>query len=75
MPKRDEVRGSGGNYIMRSLMMCNPTKYPGDQIEKNEMDGHAARMADRSDVYKVWGGGRGELREREYFEDPSVNGG
>jgi len=23
-PKRDEVRGSGENYIIRSLMICNP---------------------------------------------------
>jgi len=25
-PKRDEVKGSGENYIMRSLVMCTP--YP-----------------------------------------------
>jgi len=23
-PKRDEVKGSGENYIMRSLMICTP---------------------------------------------------
>jgi len=23
-PKRDEVTGSGDNYIMRSLMICTP---------------------------------------------------
>jgi len=23
-PKRDEIPGKGGNYIMRSLMICTP---------------------------------------------------
>jgi hypothetical protein len=23
-PKRDEVQGSGGNFVMRSLMICTP---------------------------------------------------
>ena len=37
-PKRDEVTGSGENYIMRSLMICTPHQLLlGDKIEKNEM--------------------------------------
>jgi len=23
-PKRDEITGTGGNYVMRSLMICSP---------------------------------------------------
>jgi len=37
-PKRDEVTGSGENYILRSLMICTPHEISsGDQIEKNKM--------------------------------------
>ena len=39
-PKRDEVRGNGENYIMRSLVICILTQYcAGGKIEKNEMGG------------------------------------
>ena len=42
-PKRDEVKGSGENYIIRSLMICTPytiqSYCAGDKIEKNEMGG------------------------------------
>jgi len=39
-PKRDEITGSGENYIMRSLMICTPHQiFSGKQIEKNEMGG------------------------------------
>jgi hypothetical protein len=34
-PKRDEVTGSGGKYVMRSLMICTPHQIFGDHIEKN----------------------------------------
>ena len=38
--KRYEVTGDGENYIMRSLVICNPTQYcAGGKIEKNEMGG------------------------------------
>jgi len=39
--RRDEVTGSGENYIMGSLMICTALiQYcSGDKIEKNEMGG------------------------------------
>jgi hypothetical protein len=51
--KRDEVTGSGENFIIRSLMICNTHCYAGDKIEKNEMgetcssDGGGDRRAQR----------------------------
>jgi len=39
-PKRDEVTGSGENYIMRSLRSVLPTQYcVGNKIQKNQMGG------------------------------------
>jgi hypothetical protein len=38
-PKRDEVTGSEGNYVMRSLMICIPHQILGDHIEKKEIVG------------------------------------
>jgi len=38
-PKRDEVTGSGGNYVMRSLMIFTPRQMFGDHIEKNGIVG------------------------------------
>jgi hypothetical protein len=38
-PKRDEVTGSGGNYVMRSLMMCTPNQIFDDHIDKNGIVG------------------------------------
>jgi len=41
LKKRDEVKGSGENYIIRSLLISLLlTQYcSGDKIEKNEMGG------------------------------------
>jgi hypothetical protein len=39
-PKRDEVTGSGEDYITRNLMICTHHQiFSGDQIEKNEVGG------------------------------------
>jgi hypothetical protein len=38
--KREEVTGSGENYVIRSFVICNPCpKLCGWKIEKNEMGG------------------------------------
>jgi hypothetical protein len=62
--KRDEVTGSGENYIMRSL-----TKYYSvDQIEKNGM-GEACSTYGGEERFR-WG----NLRERDHLEGPGVDG-
>jgi hypothetical protein len=38
-PKGDEVTGSGGNYVVRSLMICTPNQIFGDHIDKNGIVG------------------------------------
>jgi hypothetical protein len=38
-PKRDEVAGSGGIYIILSLTICTPHQIFGDPIEKNGIVG------------------------------------
>ena len=51
-PKRDEVTGSGENYIMRSLMICTP--HPIWFVSKRmRWAGHVARMGGRRGVYRV----------------------
>jgi len=53
-PRRDEVRGSEQNYIVRSLMICTAHKYClGDKIEKNGMGGACSVYGERRDVYRV----------------------
>ena len=43
---------SGENYIMKSLMICDPTKhYSGDEIEKNEMDRACSTNGEKRDLY------------------------
>jgi len=44
----------------------------GDQIEKNEMDGECS-MYEEAKAYTgfCWG----NMRERDHFEDPGVDGG
>jgi len=46
--------------------------YSGDQIKKTEWAGHVIRMRERRDAYRFfwWG----NMRERNYSEDPGVNG-
>jgi hypothetical protein len=51
-PKRDEVKGSGENYIVRSLMICTPHQIIfGDQIEKNERGGACSTYRVRREVH------------------------
>ena len=53
-PKRDEVTGSGENYIMKNLIIC--TARPilwGDNIEKNELGGACSAYGERKGVYSV----------------------
>jgi hypothetical protein len=53
-PKRDEVTGSGEDFITSSFLICTP--HPaGDKIEKNEMDG-ACSADGRGGVYRVFVG-------------------
>ena len=43
---------SAENYIMRSLMICDPTKYySDDEIEKNEIDRACSRNGEKRDLY------------------------
>ena len=55
-------------------MICTPhPKFSGDEIEKNEMGGHVARIGERRGVYRVLVGkpeGRRPLRRpRHRWED------
>ena len=52
--KRDETKGSGENYIKRSLRFCTP--HPillGWKIEKNEMGGICSTYGERTGVYII----------------------
>jgi hypothetical protein len=51
-------QGSGGNYIMRSLIICIPHKniIPVIKSRKMRMVGHVARMGDRKVAYRVFVG-------------------
>jgi len=55
-PKRDEVTGSGGNYIISSLMICTPRPIIwGDKIEKNEMGGACSAYEGEERLLQVIG--------------------
>jgi hypothetical protein len=57
---------------MRSSMICIFTHYcAGDNTEKNEMGEHVARIGEGRGVYRVWWG---NLRERDHWGDPGVDG-
>ena len=49
-PKRDEVTGTGEDYIMRSSVICTfKQKYSADQMMKNELGGgHVALRGESS---------------------------
>jgi len=52
-PKRDEVTGSGENYIMRSLMTSSPNIVRVIKSRRMRWAGHVARMGERRCVYRV----------------------
>jgi hypothetical protein len=54
-PKRDEVTGSGENYIMKRLVICH---YPSlivwvIKLRRVRCAGHVACMGERRDLYRV----------------------
>jgi hypothetical protein len=51
-PKRDEVTGSGKNYVTRSLLIL-AQYYSGDKIEKNEIGGVFSVYGQRRGVYRL----------------------
>ena len=56
-PKRDEVKGSEENYILRNLMICTPHHILcGDKIEKNEMGGAGSVYGGRERRVQDFGG-------------------
>ena len=72
-PKRDEIRGSGENYIMRSLLICTPNQILFGWSNREEWDGRGTQHVwVRAEVYTgFWWG---YLRERRHLEDPGVDG-
>jgi len=54
-PERDEVTGSGENYIMRSLMICAPHPIIFGLIKSRRMRwaGHVPHIGERRGVYRV----------------------
>ena len=71
-PKRDEVTGEWRKLHNEELNDLYPHPiFSGDKIEKNEMGGAWARM-ERLEVYTgFWWG---NVRERDHFEDPDIDG-
>ena len=61
--ERDEVTGSGEDYIIRGLMICLVTKYySSDQIEENEMGGACSTYGGEERWIQGFGG---EARGKE----------
>jgi hypothetical protein len=53
-PKRDEVTGSGENYIMRCLMICTPLKIVlAIKSRRMRWAGHVARVENWRGVYRI----------------------
>jgi hypothetical protein len=62
----------GGNYIMRSFMICNPHQICGDKFKKNNMCGHVACMGERGTYRFLMGRPKGKRhlgRPRHRWED------
>jgi hypothetical protein len=71
-PKRDEVAGSGENYIMRSLIMYIVHQYYScDQIKKNEMGGARSTYGREERFIQDFGG---ETLGIDLFEDLCEDG-
>jgi hypothetical protein len=71
--KKDEVKRSGENYTMMSLLICLLTQYCSDyETEKNEMGG--ACSAYEGEERPIQGFVGGNLRNREHLGDPGVDG-
>jgi hypothetical protein len=64
-PNRDEVTGSGEDYITMSFMVSTPQQtILGDQIKKNKMDGVCSKYGREERCMQVFGGkseGKGSL--------------
>jgi hypothetical protein len=52
-PERDEVTGSGENYIMRSLMICSPNSVWVITARRLSGAGRCARRGGRKCIYRV----------------------
>ena len=64
----EKTTKSGALWSVLLAQYCS-----GDQIEKNKMDGHVARMGGRGEMYTgFWWG---YLIERDHLEDLGTDGG
>jgi len=70
-PKRDEVTGSGENYITMTLMICIVHQiYSGDQLKKNEMGGACSAYGGERRRIQDFGEGKRPLgRTRRRWKD------
>jgi hypothetical protein len=69
-PKREEVRGTGENSIMRSLMICPSSPVPLGWSIQGELDGGGACMG-KKNSHRVGGG---NLLGKDHLEDLGVDG-
>jgi hypothetical protein len=72
-PKRDGVTGEWRKLHNEELndRYCSPTVVRKTKSRRMKWVGHVARMGKRRGVYGVWWG---NLRERDYWGDPGVDG-